>query len=152
MQMSYDEYLEHFERVRRQRAAAGRPDSAEVRSCLQVQQGACTAFPCKLLEDSTVFKYPYWPLMLICCLQVQQGAGQGLGGGMMGTTGMMGAGMMGGGQLMGGAQQMGGGAQQMMSEEAYIEHCRGFTAQKGVLFNEVQVRQYYREMRARMGL
>ena len=35
MQMSYDEYLEHFERVRRQRAgsnpaAAGRPGSAPV--------------------------------------------------------------------------------------------------------------------------
>lgn len=33
LQMSYDEYLEHFERVRRQRAA-GRPDSAEVHSGL----------------------------------------------------------------------------------------------------------------------
>ena len=47
---------------------------------------------------------------------------------------------------------MPGSGQQMMSVEAYVEHCRQFTAQKGVPFNEIQVRQYYHGMRAQMGL
>lgn len=66
----------------------------------------------------------------------------GIGGGMMGS------GMAGGSQQMGG---MAGGGQQMMSEEAYVQHCRQFTAQKGVPFSEMQVRAYYRQMRAMMG-
>ncbi len=61
----------------------------------------------------------------------------GMGGGGMGGGGMGGGGMMGAGQ-------------QMMSEEAYIQHCRQFTAQKNVPYNEAQVRQYYRQMRAMM--
>lgn len=66
----------------------------------------------------------------------------GMGGGGMGGGGMGGGGMGGGGMM--------GAGQQMMSEEAYIQHCRQFTAQKNVPYNEAQVRQYYRQMRAMM--
>ena len=80
-----------------------------------------------------------------CCLL--QGAGSSAGGG----GAMTGANVT-GGNMMGIANGVPGSGQQMMSEEAYVEHCRLFTAQKGVPFNEIQVRQYYRGMRAQMGL
>ncbi len=74
---------------------------------------------------------------------MQQGAGN-MSMSSVPQTGGMAAGM---GQQIGGL----GAGQQMMSEDAYIQHCRQFTAQKGVPFNVDQVRQYYRQMRAMLG-
>lgn len=81
-----------------------------------------------------------------CCLH-QGGLGSSAGAG----AAVPGAGVM-GGNMGGVGNGMPSAGQQMMSVEAYVEHCRQFTAQKGVPFNEVQVRQYYHGMRAQMGL
>jgi hypothetical protein len=139
--MSYDEYLAHFERIRRQRAS-GRPDSAQVYTSLQL---LCHPSDCMLARMRAILCTARPLISSFCCFQ--QGIGSSAGGG----AAITGANAM-GGSLMGVGNGMPGSGQQMMSEEAYVDHCRLFTAQKGVPFNEIQVRQYYRGMRAQMGL